>query len=64
MIPKLGQQDPIIVDVDALRRIKPEGALDLSRGQSVRRDVQEVDDTADDDPLAAVIALARRKTRR
>jgi hypothetical protein len=59
MVPKLGK-NAIYVDVDALRRGK-RTAIDLKRIDA-KRDADEID--LDVDPLAAIIALARRRTGR
>ncbi|TAL01371.1 MAG: hypothetical protein EPO08_10610 [Rhodospirillaceae bacterium] len=69
---KLGESDPILIDVEALRRVKSDVAIDLTRAPSSRKDMtKEAGKAAADaitvdmaDPLAAIIALARRKTRR
>ena len=57
MIPKLGK-NAIYVDVDALRRGK-RTAIDLKARADAKRDADEID--LDTDPLAAIIALARRR---
>ncbi len=74
---KIDNADPILIDVDALRRVKSDVAIDLSRAPSARfglRKAITAKDVSKDsgdaitletaDPLAAIIALARRKTRR
>jgi hypothetical protein len=62
---KLAHHDPILVDLEALRRAKPRVAIDLKR-PTARANVGETPDAinVEDDPLAAIIALARRKPRR
>jgi hypothetical protein len=63
MLPKLGDKNRIMVDVDALRRGKPRTSIEFGRKAIARREGEEGDDD-NLDSLAAIIALARRKTRR
>ena len=57
--------DSILVDLEALRRRKPRVAIDLHRPKA-RAEMSEASDAinVEDDPLAAIIALSRRKMRR
>jgi hypothetical protein len=65
MLPKFSNKNLILVDVDALRRAKPRKAIDLKRVPTASQSAEDANDGDDSvDPLAAVIALARRKTRR
>jgi hypothetical protein len=65
MLPKFSNKNLILVDVDALRRSKPRKAIDVKRVPPVGRSAEDAGAGDDNvDPLAAVIALARRKTRR
>ena len=72
----LDNNDPILVDVEALRRVKPDVAIDLTRAPSSRKGLAKEEPAKNVgnesgaitleavDPLAAIIALARRKYRR
>jgi len=72
---KLGELDPIMVDEEKLRRRGPRRAIDVRRGAS-RKDaltgLRDIVKTAGDDAisvdveesLAALIALARRRSSR
>jgi hypothetical protein len=66
MIPKLGK-NAIFVDVEALRRGK-RTPIDLTRAPSARKEAlpenMEEIEAEPADPLAAIVALARRRTRR
>ena len=64
MIPKLGK-NAIYVDLDALRRGN-RGGVDLKNAPSARKETpQDGDDMdIDADPLAAIVALARRRSGR
>ena len=66
MIPKLSK-NAIFVDVESLRRGK-RTPIDLTRAPSARKEApQETMDELDvetPDPLAAIVALARRRSRR
>ena len=62
MLPKLDNKNLIIVDLEALRRGKPRTSIELGR-KAARTEGEEADDDGMDS-LAAIIALARRKTRR
>ena len=66
---KLGDHDPIFVDVKALRRRQASGGSDIKRVSPARKAAStpfDDDDMFSDmtDPLTAIIARARRKTRR
>jgi hypothetical protein len=64
---KLAHHDPILVDLEALRRSKPRVAIDLKRPTARADAPGETPDAINvesNDPLAAIIALSRRRTRR
>ena len=64
---ELAHHDPILVDLEALRRNKPRVAIDLKRPTAHAEAPGENPDAInveDADPLAAIIALSRRKFRR
>jgi len=66
MLPKFSNKNLIMVDVEALRRSKPRRAIDLKRVPTASANLDDANANDDDDmdSLAAIIALARRKTRR
>jgi len=64
---KFDDSDAILIDEEALRRTKPRMAIDLSRAPTTRKEIPKDEDSINlvkSDPLAAIIALARRKKRR